>query len=375
MGPSLTVGRVAGIRIGVHWSWLVILTLIVWTLASGVFPDQNPGLSDATYGAMAVVAAVLFFGGLLLHELGHALQARREGMEIQGITLWLFGGVASFTGAFPSARAELRVAVAGPVVTAVVSGCCALLAWAGLPTAVDGVAAWLAIINAVLLAFNLLPALPLDGGRVLHAALWAAKGDVRRATAVAAGVGRGFGLLLIGSGIALFVGGQGGGGIWLAFLGWFLLQAATGEARHLMLRDALGHLRVGDLMVRDPVTVSPGETLASFMDEVAHTHRYTTYPVTGNGHPLGLLAFARVAATPRDSWDDRHVEDVMLRIDELPVVDASMPLLDAVAKMQERGLDRTLVVEQDELAGLLSITDVGRVISEAAAAPAGTRPS
>jgi CBS domain-containing protein len=198
---------------------------------------------------------------------------------------------------------------------------------------------------------------------------------MRRATAVAAGVGRGFGLLLIGSGIALFVGGQGGGGIWLAFLGWFLLQAATGEARHLMLRDALGHLRVGDLMVRDPVTVSPGETLASFMDEVAHTHRYTTYPVTGNGHPLGLLAFARVAATPRDSWDDRHVEDVMLRIDELPVVDASMPLLDAVAKMQERGLDRTLVVEQDELAGLLSITDVGRVISEAAAAPAGTRPS
>jgi Zn-dependent protease len=352
----------------------VILTLIVWTLASGVFPDQNPGLSDATYGAMAAVAAVLFFAGLLLHELGHALQARREEMEIQGITLWLFGGVASFTGAFPSARAELRVALAGPVVTAVISGCCVLLAWAGLPTAVDGVVAWLAIINAVLLAFNMLPALPLDGGRVLHAVLWAAKGDMRRATTVAAGVGRMFGFLLIGSGIALFVGGQSGGGIWLAFLGWFLLQAATGEARHLMLRDALGHLRVGDLMVRDPVTVAPQETLASFMDEVAHTHRYTTYPVTANGRPLGLLVFARVAATPRDKWDESHVEDVMLGIDEIPVLDAGTPLLDALATMQERGLDRTLVVERDELAGLLSITDVGRVISEAAAAAPGTHP-
>jgi CBS domain-containing protein len=141
-----------------------------------------------------------------------------------------------------------------------------------------------------------------------------------------------------------------------------------------MLRDALGHLRVGDLMVRDPVTVAPQETLASFMDEVAHTHRYTTYPVTANGRPLGLLVFARVAATPRDKWDESHVEDVMLGIDEIPVLDAGTPLLDALATMQERGLDRTLVVERDELAGLLSITDVGRVISEAAAAAPGTHP-
>jgi len=162
--PSIKLGRIAGIQIGVNWSWAVVFALIVWSLAVGVFPSQNPGLSHGTYIAMALVAAFVFFASLLLHELGHARQARREGMEIEGITLWLFGGVAQFKGSFPGAGAEFRVAIAGPLVSFVLGIAFVLLAvFAGLPSAEDGVVAWLGYINLSLLVFNLLPALPLDG--------------------------------------------------------------------------------------------------------------------------------------------------------------------------------------------------------------------
>ena len=201
MNPSFTIARIAGIRISVNWSWLIVFALIVWTLESAVFPESNPGLSTATYVAMAVVAAFLFFASLLLHELGHALQARREGMEIDGITLWLFGGIARFKGMFPSAGAELRIAVAGPLVSLLL-GCLfvAIAAAGGLASAVEGVAAWLGFINLILLAFNLLPALPLDGGRVFRPLLWLRTGDFARATRFAADVGRGLGYLLVCAG-------------------------------------------------------------------------------------------------------------------------------------------------------------------------------
>ena len=247
---------VAGIQIGVNWSWAVVFALIVWSLAVGVFPSQNPDLSDGTYIAMALVAAFVFFASLLLHELGHARQARREGMEIEGITLWLFGGVAQFKGSFPGAGAEFRVAIAGPLVSLVLGVVFVLLAvFAGLPSAEDGVVAWLGYINLSLLVFNLLPALPLDGGRVLHSLLWYFKGDLAWATRIAADVGRGFGYLFIAGGVFLFIFQGSFSGAWLAFIGWFLLQAASAEARYIATRQALDGLRVRDLMVREPATV------------------------------------------------------------------------------------------------------------------------
>src|SRR5918992_2453774 len=205
MRDTFTLGRIAGVRFGLNWSWLVVFALIVWTLATGIFPETNPGFSDGAYVAMALVAALLFFTSLLLHEFGHALQARREGMEIEGITLWLFGGVAKFKGMFPSAGAEFRIAIAGPVVSLVLGGLfVAIAGMTGLPESVDGVSAWLGYINLTLLVFNLLPALPLDGGRVLRSALWRARDDFRWATRISASIGRGFGFLFIGGGIALF---------------------------------------------------------------------------------------------------------------------------------------------------------------------------
>jgi Zn-dependent protease/CBS domain-containing protein len=360
---SFTIARIAGIRIGINWTWILVFALVVWTWATGVFPDTNPGLSDGTYVAMAISGAILFFASLLLHELGHAFQARREGMEIEGITLWLFGGVAKFKGMFPSAGAEFRIAIAGPLVSLLLGGLfVAIAVVAGLPEPADAVAAWLGYVNLSLLAFNLLPALPLDGGRVLRAALWYFRGDFARATRISATIGRGFGYLMIAAGVASLIFLNDFGGVWLAFIGWFLLTAAAAEDRFLMARQALGGLRVRDLMVRDPVTTRPDVTLGEFMDDVVWTRRYTTYPVTDNGHAVGLLPFRCVAEVPRTEWDKRTVSECMKELDEVPVVDEDDEVIDAAGELAENDLNRALVLDGDRLVGLLSVTDVARAL-------------
>ena len=363
MQDSLTLGRIAGVRFGVNWSWLVVFALIVWTLATGIFPETNEGLSNGTYVAMALVAAFLFFGSLLAHELGHAIQARREGMEIEGITLWLFGGVAKFKGMFPSAGAEFRIAVAGPLVSLVLGLAFTLITWGlSLPGAVDGVAFWLGYINLTLLAFNLLPALPLDGGRIFRSALWAAKGDFAWATHIAARVGRGFGYLFIAGGVAMLIFQGTFSGAWLAFVGWFLLMAAGAEDRYLLARQALRGLHVRDLVVREPVTARPDLTIAEFMDDIVWKARHTTYPVTDNGHALGLLPFRCVAEVPRSEWETRTVADCMVPADQVPVVAEDDELFDAAAELSEGGIHRALVVDGDRFVGLLSATDVARAL-------------
>jgi Zn-dependent protease/CBS domain-containing protein len=363
MNDSFTLGRIAGIRVGVNWSWIVVFALIVWTLSQSIFPRMNQGLSDATYLGMAIAAALLFFVSLLMHEYGHALVARREGMEIEGITLWLFGGVARFKGMFPSAGAEFRIATAGPVVSLVLGCLFVLFAWlARAPEAVDAVAAWLGYINLTLLVFNLLPALPLDGGRVLRSVLWAARNDFAWATRIAAWVGRAFGYLFIAVGLGFLFFQGAFSGAWLAFIGWFLLQAAGAEDRYLLARQALAGLRVLDLMVRDPVTAKPDMTLGTFMDELVSQRRYTTYPVVEDGRAVGLLPFRCVAEVPRREWDTRLVRDCMIPRDRVPVVGETDDLIDAAAELASSDVNRALVLDGDRLVGLLSVTDVARAL-------------
>jgi Zn-dependent protease/CBS domain-containing protein len=360
---SFRLGRIAGIEFGANWSWLVVFALIVWTLASGVFPSTNPGLSKTTHIAMAIVAAFLFFLSLLLHEFGHALQARREGIEIDGITLWLFGGVARFKGSFRSAGAEFRVAIAGPLVSLALGVLFVLIALInGIPSAVDGVVTWLGYINLTLLVFNLIPAPPLDGGRVLHAALWRWRDDYVWATRVAANVGRGFGYLLIAGGIAMFVFQSSFSGAWLAFLGWFLLNAATGEARYLLTQQALSGLRVRDVMTRNPIVVIPDATLGEFMDSVMLSRRHTTYPVVEDGRPLGLLPFRCVASVPRSEWDSRHVRDCLIPLDEVPVLREGEDAADAVAELSQSAGGHGLVVSNGGLTGIISTSDLARAL-------------
>jgi len=362
LSGNISLGRIGGVEVRINWSWLVIFALIVWTLADGVFPSTNPGLSGNTHLAMAIVAALLFVVSILLHELGHAWEARREGLEVDGITLWLFGGVSQFKGGFPSAGAEFRIAIAGPLVSLVLGVVFVLIAIAGLPSAVDGVAAWLGYINLALLVFNLIPALPLDGGRVLRAALWQSKGDLGWATRVGTDIGRVFGYLFIGLGIAMFIFQGSFSGAWLAFIGWFLLQAATAEARYIATEAALHGLRVRDLMVRDPVTVDGDLTLGQFMDEVARSRRFTTYPVVDRERPIGLLAFGSVAALPRSEWDSRRVREAMLPLERVPLLTEDETAIDALTALSSPTSNRGLVVENEHLAGLLSITDLTRAL-------------
>jgi Zn-dependent protease/CBS domain-containing protein len=362
MNSSIQLGRVAGIQIGINWSWLVVFALIIWSLAVQQFPEEGDGLGEGAYFVMAVVAAILFFATLLAHELGHAIQARREGMEIDGITLWLFGGVAKFRGTFPSAGAEFRIAIAGPVVTLVIA--VALLAFAllDLPEAVEKVVFYLGFINAVLLGFNLLPALPLDGGRVLRSALWHFRGDFGVATRSAAGIARAFAFLFIGLGVVQFFAGNGVGGVWMVFIGWFLLGAANAETRYIAVRDALGGLRVRDLMVRNPATVPATLPLGRFMDEVVWTRRYTTYPVVDDGRAVGLLPFRKVAEVPRSEWDGHTVNERMLPREQVPVLAEDEELVDAFAELSESEVGRGLVLDGDRLVGILSVTDLARAL-------------
>lgn len=371
MQSTFRFGRIAGVEVGANWSWLLVVVLIVWVLAAGVFPESSPGLSDGAYLAMASVAAVLFFASLLLHELGHAVQARREGMELDGITLWVFGGVAKFRGQFPSAGAELRIAIAGPLVSLALGVAFLALAEVGeWPEEVHSVLFWLGSINLILLAFNLLPALPLDGGRVLRALLWARRGDFGAATRSAARLGRLFGQVLIGWGLLVAIFGGAIGGLWLAFIGWFVLMAAESEAQLAAAQTTLGGLRVADVMVADPVTAHPDLTLREFMDRVFLAHRHTAYPVTEGPRALGIVSFRQVADAPEARWDSERLAERMVPLAEALVVAPTAPLAEVLPELAGTSLRRALVCEGDRLVGLLSITDTARVLEAFRGQPA-----
>jgi Zn-dependent protease len=362
MTSSITLFRIAGIRIGIHWSWLLVFGLITWSWATTVFPDQNPGLGDGTYVAMALAAAVLFFTSLLLHELGHAFEARREGMEIDGITLWLFGGVAQFRGMFPSAGAEFRIAIAGPLVSLLLGAGFVGLAYAitGIDV-IDGIAAWLGYMNLTLLAFNLLPALPLDGGRVLRSALWGARGDFTWATRIAAAIGRAFGALFIAGGLALFFFYDTPNGLWMALLGWFLFGAASAEARYAQVHRAFSGVRVRDVMAPAPSAIAPEQTIGELMDGVVWTDRQDAYPVVDGGRVVGLLPLRVIADVPRGEWDARTVGERMLPLPVVPVLAGGDSLEQALAALS-RGMDRGLVVDDGQVSGVISLAELARAV-------------
>ena len=358
---SVSLGRVAEVEIGVNWSWLVIVGVMVASLATTVFPEQNRGLSDATYVEMAVAAVVVFFASLLAHELGHAIQARREGVEIEGITLWVFGGVARFSGMFPSAGAELRIALAGPLVTVVLGAaflaCAAALS---LPGPIDGVITWLGTVNVFLLVFNMLPALPLDGGRVLRAALWRRSGDFSRATRTAGVLGRFLGQWMIVFGILMFVVGA-LGGLWLALIGWFISGAADGGVATGRAAQRPRRRTVGDVMVHDPVTVPADATLAGLM-RTSSPERHVAYPVTRDGDVVGEITFRAVAAVSPQDWPRRRVRETMIPLAQTLVLDQDAPLFPAVVELMRRPPNRALVTAGGRLVGLLWSTDVSRLL-------------
>ena len=361
MVAGFRLGRIAGVKVDVNWSVLVIFGLIAWGLAGGRFPAAYPGRPRWTYLLAGGVAALAFLLGLLAHEVSHAIVARRNGQAVEGITLWLFGGVARLQGEARSPGAELRVAGVGPLVSLLIGvafgGVAALVRVAYQPGLLLGTLAWLAAINVALAVFNVLPAAPLDGGRLLRAALWKARGDRVWAGVVSARAGRVLGLALILLGVVLFVRGRNLSQLWLALIGWFLFAAAGAEER----QARLGAVRVGDVMSREPDNVAPDLSVAEFIDRYPPGHRHATVPLTDHGWPVGLVTMEQVQQVPLDRRGDTLLRDVACPPAELALASPDEPLTDLLPRLTLCAGGHALVVQDHHLVGIVAPSDVERV--------------
>ncbi|MER7164641.1 site-2 protease family protein [Micromonospora sp. NPDC000207] len=366
MRATFRLGRVVGVPVGVNWSVLVIFALIAWALSASQFPRSYPGHPGWLYVLAGLTAAVVFFLGLLAHEVSHAVVAKRNGIEVEGITLWLFGGVAELKGEAKDPGAELRIAGVGPLVSlllGVLFGVVALaVAMAGGGGLLLGVLSWLAGINVLLAVFNILPAAPLDGGRVLRAAVWKATGDRTRASVVAARAGWILGVLLIGLGIFQFLVGTGIGGLWLALIGWFLIGAAGMEERQARMGSALRGVRVGDVMTTQPQTASGDITVADFVDHYLFAYRHTALPLTENGEPVGLVTLDRVRGIPTDQRATTRLSEVACRAGDLVLAAPEEELTDLLPRLSTCADGRALVVTGGQLVGIVSPSDISRAV-------------
>jgi len=364
MTASLRFGRVAGIPVGASWSALLIASLLAWSLAGRLLPVQAPGLGPAAYWLAGAVGAGLFLGSLLAHEIGHALVARRAGLRVRGITLWLLGGVAQLEDEPASPGDELRVAIVGPAVSLALAAAFGLaafgLAAAGGPAVVGVVAAWLAVANTALALFNLLPAAPLDGGRVLRGLLWRRHGSRARAsvTATRAGVWVGGGLVAYGLLGALT--GWGIGTLWTSLVGWFLVVAARQERDQAVLSSQLGGLRAGQVMTPAPAAAPAWFTVDAFLRNYVEPWQAAALPLrTFDGRAAGVVTAAALYAVPADRRHIVRSGDVAIPVSALVMVGPDEPVTGLAGRLAN---DRTVaaVVAGGQLLGLITASDLAR---------------
>jgi Zn-dependent protease len=364
---SVRLGRIAGIEVGLHWSLAIVYALIVWTLADQVLPAVVPDQPQTAYWIVSAVSALLFYASLLAHEMGHALVARRLGVKVDGITLWIFGGVARLGGDVATPGMEAKISIAGPLVSlglAILFGAATFaLDATGGPPLIEGGCVWLAFSNATLLVFNLVPAFPLDGGRLLRAWLWRRRGDRYRATAGAAWLGRMCAFLMIGLGLLeLFVLGA-LSGVWLVFLGWFLMSAARSEASQVLMQGTLKGLLVSDVMSRDP-TVAPGWiTVDEFMRSYIPGGHASSYPLkTFDGALDGLVTVTRLSQVPQEERHIRRVRDFGIGMDKIAKASPGEQVTAVLDRFSTSDEDQMLVIDGGQLVGTLSPADIRRAL-------------
>ncbi len=365
---AIRIGRLAGIPVGVHPLWLVIVALITVSLGSDYYPREAPGLSEDAGYALGMASALTLFAGILAHEFGHALVARRNGVEIEEIDLWLLGGVARMRNDSPNAGAELRFAAAGPAVTA---GLLALFAAVRFGLG-DGTADWLRAfldyqiyVNAAILAFNLLPAFPLDGGRVLRALLWKRSGSRETATATAGQVGAGCGWVFVALGVMSALGGA-PAGLWFALIGGFVVLAARSERSRVMMEHDFAGVTIGDVMAANPVTIPEWLTADGAIESHVRKHLFSAFPVVDSeGHGAGLLTLESLRRVPPAERGLRRVSEIALHDPELTVT-SGIGVADVVMRPAFARVGRAVVVDADgEVIGLVSATDVTRRLRRA----------
>ena len=355
MEGHLTIGRVWGIPIGLHLSWFLIFGLVTWSLAAGYFPSEYPGWAPATYWLLGAVTSLLFFGSVLVHELGHSWVALGNGIPIRSITLFVFGGIAQI-GREPSSPAvEFRIAIAGPLTSL---GLAALfwMIWLGTSdlAVVAASMVWMARINLMLGLFNLLPGFPLDGGRVFRAVVWGWTGSFYRATVLASLTGQMVAFGFIGFGILAVFQGNVHGGLWMAFIGWFLQNAAAASHAQANLGLLLRGVTVAQAMTAECPRVAPDLTVARLVQEEVLGRGHRCFFVADNGHLQGLLTLHEVKAIPQERWDAVRVDEVMTPPDRVVSVAPEEDLLAALQKMDSANVAQMPVVSGHRLLGMLS---------------------
>jgi Zn-dependent protease len=353
VNSQIKLGKVFGIEIGLHYSWFLIALLIASSLYSQ-FHSTNPQWGDGVIVAMAVITALLFFVSLLVHELAHSVFAKSHGLPVKEITLFALGGVSQIEKEPTSAKTEFWMAFAGPLTSAVIGGVCMLVRRAPLSPQWNAMVSWLGYINLALAAFNMVPGYPLDGGRILRAIIWWKTGDVNVATRGAAKTGQGVAILFIAWGILQFAGGAGFGGLWISFIGWFLLQASTASARQIGLQHALEGVTAGDLMSGDCPSLDGNLNIQHFVDEELLRTGRRCFLVLQNGEVAGLITPHEVKGIERARWPYTTLHDVMRPLEDLHTVPPETPLKDALEIMGREDLNQVPVMANGHLAGILS---------------------
>jgi Zn-dependent protease/CBS domain-containing protein len=366
-GRQIQLFRLFGFSVGIDLSWLIIAVLITWSLAKGLFPQFLEGLPPTTYWAMGVVGALGLFASIVVHEFAHSLVARSYGLQIRGITLFIFGGVAQMADEPPDPVAEFMTAVAGPIASVLIAGFCLLLALAAWlarwPEPVIAVLVYLGVINGILVAFNLVPAFPLDGGRVLRSILWYLRGNLRWATRITTSFGSAFGFLLIFLGILSFIGGDALGGIWWFLMGLFLRNAAQSSYQQLLVRRALEGEPLARFVQPDVRTVPPSITLQELVHDYVYRYHFKMFPVVEQDRLLGCITTRAVKEVPQPLWAQRTVAEVAEPCSEENTIDLRADAIDALGKMHRSGVSRLMVIDEGRLRGVISLKDLLRLIS------------
>lgn len=360
MKSSIKLGKIAGIRVGLHYSWFIIAALIAFSLGEQ-FHQTNPGWAPIQVWGIALFTAVLFFVTLLLHELSHSLVAQAHGMKVKEITLFALGGVSQIESEPPDAKTEFWMAIAGPAASLLIGfGCLALaagLGWHGLTvphTGVTAILVWLGYINLLLGVFNLIPGFPLDGGRVLRAIVWGATKDIDRSTRIAARIGQVVAFLFIFYGIWSFFSGAGFNGLWIAFIGWFLLEAAQSSYAQVQITDAFQGMLVSEVMSRDCALVNRSVSLQDLVDNYVMKGGQRCFAVADGGHFMGLITLRDVGLVPREHWDSTTVREVMRPAEELHTVTPDALVLDALKLMSANDVNQLPVVTNGTLQGTVT---------------------
>jgi len=356
---AISLGRILGIPIGVDYSWFLIFALLTWSLATSYFPAEFKDWPVTQYWIVGALTAILMFGSVLLHELGHSVVALRYKIPVRSITLFIFGGVAQIGAEPPSAIAEFWIAIAGPITSFALAILFGLLQpFVGALAPILAIARYLAYINGALALFNLIPGFPLDGGRVFRAIIWGTTHSLRRATLIAANLGRFIAYLFIIFGVWQVFSGNFGNGLWIAFIGWFLESASSSQIRQRTIQDLLEGHHVADAMRRDYTTILPNTTLEQLINQHILGNGQRSLVVKQDDHMAGLVTLHNVKAVPSADWLNTTAAQVMIPVIKMKSIQPEAELTDALAEMDRDGVNQLPVMVGDQIQGMLGRGDV-----------------